>query len=59
MHNMAVIVLKALCFDWSALSLLPLPSPGPGRIRTQRTERLQKDVIIMERLKRQSDMMYT
>lgn len=42
--SMAVMVWKALCFDWSMCSLFP--PPGPGRIRLQRTERLQKDRVI-------------
>lgn len=43
--SIAVMVWKALNFNWSAFSYsLPL-SPSLGRIRTQRTERLQKVMI--------------
>lgn len=43
--SIAVMVWKALNFNWSAFSFsLPL-SPSLGRIRTQRTERLQKVMI--------------
>ena len=41
--SMAKMVLNALRFDWSTLRLPPPRSPGPGRIRTQRTDRLQKE----------------
>ncbi|KAF3698019.1 hypothetical protein EXN66_Car013700 [Channa argus] len=44
------MVLKALSFDRS-LSLLC--SPGPLRIRTQRTEKQQKDMMIIHIIKRQ------
>lgn len=39
---MAVIVWKALFFVWSMRSLFWSLFPGPGRIKMQRTERLQK-----------------
>ncbi|KAF3837463.1 hypothetical protein F7725_004927 [Dissostichus mawsoni] len=43
---MATMVKKALRFDWSTIVLSPPCSPGPGRIRTQRTARLKKETTI-------------
>lgn len=45
---MAVMVRKAFCFDRFICCLSPPISPGPGRTRTQRTEKLQKDTITKE-----------
>ncbi|KAF3837551.1 hypothetical protein F7725_005015 [Dissostichus mawsoni] len=42
----AMTVWKALCFDWSTRSLVPPPSPGPGCLRTWRTEMLQNETTI-------------
>ncbi|KAF3837549.1 hypothetical protein F7725_005013 [Dissostichus mawsoni] len=47
-HQDQISMKKALCFDWSTRSLFPPPSPGPGRIRTKRTETLQKQTTIDE-----------
>lgn len=41
---MVIMVWKVLCFDWLTRSLSPPTSPGPGRLRVQRTERLQKQM---------------
>lgn len=40
--SMVEIMQKALCFNWAAASLPSPGSPGPGRIRTRRTETLQR-----------------
>ncbi len=48
----AMIVWKALSFDWSFGFLFTPASPGPGRIKTQRTERLQKEMPRKLTLKR-------
>ncbi|KAF3837464.1 hypothetical protein F7725_004928 [Dissostichus mawsoni] len=45
---MATMVKKALRFDWSTIFLSPPCSPGPGRIRTQRTDMLQKKTMPKE-----------
>lgn len=49
----AVIVWNALCFALSTWCLSWSPFPGPGRIRTQRTDRLQKVATFMQKTKRQ------
>lgn len=40
--SIIIIALKALCFVWSTCPLFLPSSPGPGRMRTMRTEMLKK-----------------
>jgi len=49
--NMAITVKNALCFDWSTLPC----SPGPGRVRAQRTEMLQNETTTREVTKTQTN----
>lgn len=50
--RMATTVQKALCFDWSTRSPSFRRSPGTGRFKTHKTERLQKETIVNVNTKR-------
>lgn len=52
--SMATMMHSALCFNLSTLPRSLPWSPGPGRISTHRTERLQKEMMIKEETNRQS-----
>lgn len=54
---MAVTVQKARCFIWSTCFLSRSLSPGPGRIRARRTEKLQKETMTKEKTRKQKNWM--
>lgn len=54
--TMAIIEQNDLSFDWSTHHRVPLSSLGPGRIRTRRTRRLQRETTIKSKARTQMEI---